>query len=80
MTDSTPSRVPPDLQRIGFLGPQGTFTQMALAAWAGDRTVDQVPCSSVDQALAALRSGQLDGAMVPIENSVEGGVSATLDV
>ncbi len=79
MTHSTPSRVPAELQRIGFLGPRGTFTQMALAAWAGDRVVDQVPCPSVDQALAALRSGQLDGAMVPIENSVEGGVSATLD-
>lgn len=79
MTDTTPSRVPADLHRVGFLGPQGTFTQMALTAWAGERPVEQVPCSSVDQALAALRSGELDGAMVPIENSVEGGVSATLD-
>jgi prephenate dehydratase len=79
VTDSSPSRVPADLHRIGFLGPRGTFTQMALTAWAGERAVDQVPCASVDQALAALRSGGLDGAMVPIENSVEGGVSATLD-
>jgi prephenate dehydratase len=79
VTDSTASRVPAELHRIGFLGPRGTFTQMALTAWAGDRAVDQVACASVDQALAALRSGDLDGAMVPIENSVEGGVSATLD-
>jgi prephenate dehydratase len=79
VTDSSPPRVPADLHRIGFLGPRGTFTQMAVTAWAGERAVDQVPCASVDQALAALRSGGLDGAMVPIENSVEGGVSATLD-
>jgi prephenate dehydratase len=79
VTASTPSRVPAGLHRIGYLGPRGTFTQMALSTWAGDRAVDQVPCASVDQALAALRSGDLDGAMVPIENSVEGGVSATLD-
>ena len=38
-----------------------------------------MPCGSVDAALAALRAGEVDGAMVPIENSVEGGVTATLD-
>ena len=40
---------------------------------------ERIPFSSVDAALAALRAGDLDAAMVPIENSVEGGVSATLD-
>jgi len=44
---------------------------------AGD--IERIPFASVDAALAALRSGDLDAAMVPIENSVEGGVSATLD-
>jgi prephenate dehydratase len=52
---------------------------MALDAWAPARGADLRPCGSVDQALALLRSGEVDGAMVPIENSVEGGVSATLD-
>src|SRR5450759_2989959 len=41
--------------------------------------VERIPFASVDAALAALRAGDLDAAMVPIENSVEGGVSATLD-
>ena len=40
---------------------------------------ERIPFVSVDAALAALRAGDLDAAMVPIENSVEGGVSATLD-
>jgi prephenate dehydratase len=40
---------------------------------------EHIPFVSVDAALAALRAGDLDAAMVPIENSVEGGVSATLD-
>jgi prephenate dehydratase len=40
---------------------------------------ERIPFASVDAALAALRAGDLDAAMVPIENSVEGGVSATLD-
>ena len=62
-----------------YLGPEGTFTQMALDAWAPARGAEQRPCGSVDQALTLLRAGEVDGAMVPIENSVEGGVSATLD-
>ena len=40
---------------------------------------ERIPFVSVDAAMAALRAGDLDAAMVPIENSVEGGVSATLD-
>lgn len=62
-----------------YLGPEGTFTQMALDAWAPAAGAEQRPCGSVDQALGLLRAGEVDGAMVPIENSVEGGVSATLD-
>lgn len=67
------------MTRFGFLGPEGTFTSMALDAWAPAATAERVTFGSVDSALAALRSGAIDGAMVPIENSVEGGVSATLD-
>lgn len=67
------------LSRIGYLGPRGTFTQMALDASTAAQGAEQVPFGSVDAALGALRSGEVDAAMVPIENSVEGGVSATLD-
>lgn len=72
-------RTPDELTRIAYLGPRGTFCQMALVDWAGDRTIEQVPQPSVPAALGALRAGDVDAAMVPIENSVEGGVSATLD-
>lgn len=73
--------------RYGYLGPEGTFTQMALQSWVTAHedgpdaagTGEQVPFGSVDQALDALRRSEIDAAMVPIENSVEGGVSATLD-
>jgi len=66
--------------RYGFLGPTGTFTEMALRQCSRvPPDADRVPFVSVDAALAGLRAGQLDAAMVPIENSVEGGVSATLD-
>jgi prephenate dehydratase len=65
--------------RYAYLGPQGTFTEMALRSWRPADGADHVPMGSVDAALAALRAGDVDAAMVPIENSVEGGVSATLD-
>ena len=67
------------MTRFGYLGPEGTFTSMALDAWAPAADGERTAFGSVDAALTALRAGDIDGAMVPIENSVEGGVSATLD-
>lgn len=63
----------------GYLGPAGTFTQMALHDWGLPEGAQERPFGSVDGALKALRDGEIVAAMVPIENSVEGGVSATLD-
>ncbi|HHU10861.1 MAG TPA: prephenate dehydratase [Intrasporangiaceae bacterium] len=68
-----------DPQTYGYLGPAGTFTQMALHRWGVPDGAAERAFGSVDAALAALREGQIVAAMVPIENSVEGGVSATLD-
>lgn len=65
--------------RIGYLGPPGTFTEMALLRLPEAESCEAVPCPSVDAALARVRAGELDSAVVAIENSVEGGVSATLD-
>lgn len=67
------------MSRYGYLGPEGTFTSMALDGWGDAAGAERVAFGSVDAALSALRAGEVDGAMVPIENSVEGGVSATLD-
>lgn len=62
-----------------YLGPAGTFSEQALLGVPGVEDHRRVPAVSVDSALAAVRAGEADAAMVPIENSVEGGVSATLD-
>lgn len=67
------------MTRYAYLGPEGTFTQMALRAWGPAEGQEHLACGSVDQALGRLRAGEVDAAVVPIENSVEGGVSATLD-
>lgn len=62
-----------------FLGPEGTFTEAALMQVPGAADALRVPCTNVNTALERVRSGEADAAMVPIENSVEGGVTATLD-
>ncbi len=67
------------MTRYGFFGPEGTFTQMALDAWGPAAGEPRAAYASVDATLAAVRSGEIGAAMVPIENSIEGGVSATLD-
>ncbi|MGO4493710.1 prephenate dehydratase, partial [Arthrobacter sp. 2YAF22_2] len=62
-----------------FLGPAGTFTEAALMQVPGAAEAICVPASNVNTALDKVRDGSADAAMVPIENSVEGGVTATLD-
>ncbi|WP_017198240.1 prephenate dehydratase [Arthrobacter sp. M2012083] len=62
-----------------FLGPEGTFTEAALLQVPGAADALRIPCTNVNTALDRVRAGEADAAMVPIENSVEGGVTATLD-
>jgi prephenate dehydratase len=65
--------------RFVFLGPEATFTEQALrtipAAERGFRT----PARSVPEALDAVRAGEADAALVPLENSIGGAVGVTLD-
>ena len=62
-----------------FLGPEGTFTEAALMQVPDAAGAIRIPSSNVNTALDKVRDGSADAAMVPIENSVEGGVTATLD-
>ncbi|EMY32841.1 prephenate dehydratase [Arthrobacter crystallopoietes BAB-32] len=62
-----------------YLGPEGTFTEAALLQVPEAADAERIPAASVSSALELVRTGQVRAAMVPIENSVEGGVSATLD-
>ncbi|MFD5029751.1 prephenate dehydratase [Streptomyces sp. NPDC058405] len=65
--------------RYTYLGPEGTFTEAALRTLPEAATRELVPMVSVPAALDAVRNGEAAAALVPIENSVEGGVTATLD-
>ncbi|MEV6671163.1 prephenate dehydratase [Streptomyces sp. NPDC051162] len=65
--------------RYTYLGPEGTFTEAALRTLPEAATRELVPMVSVPAALDAVRNDEAAAALVPIENSVEGGVTATLD-
>lgn len=67
------------MTRIAYLGPAGSFCGAAALELTRDRDVDLIPSLSVQTALDAARVGDADAALVPIENSVEGSVSVTLD-
>ena len=66
--------------RVAFLGPAGTFTEEALRHSAPPGLdLDEVPYPTVYETVMAVQSGTVDRAVVPIENSLEGSVTATLD-
>ena len=65
-------------QRFAYLGPVGTFTEAALKKITCDSDV-LIPYANVTAALNAVRQGEVQFALVPIENSVEGVVARTLD-
>jgi len=65
--------------RVAFLGPAGTFTEEALRASAPG-PVEEVPYPSVYETVMAVQEGATELAVVPIENSLEGAVTTTLDL
>jgi prephenate dehydratase len=66
--------------RVGYLGPEGTFTHAAaLAAFSGPEAVEFVALPTIYDTVSAVARGEVERAVVPIENSTEGSVSATLD-
>ncbi len=65
--------------RVGYLGPEGTFTEEALAVAKGSQAWEAVPYPTVYDTVMAVQHREVDRALVPIENSLEGSVNATLD-
>jgi prephenate dehydratase len=65
--------------RAGYLGPEGTFTHEALTTAAGTEALDLVALPTIYDTVMAVGEGEVERALVPIENSLEGSVNATLD-
>jgi chorismate mutase/prephenate dehydratase len=65
--------------RVGYLGPQGTFSEMAVAKHFGSG-IDALPLASIDEAFRQAETGATHFAVVPVENSTEGAIGRTLDL
>jgi len=65
--------------RIAYLGPTGTFSELALLKHFGSG-VDPVPCPTIDEVFRAVEARGADFGVVPVENSSEGAVNRSLDL
>jgi prephenate dehydratase len=65
--------------RIGFLGPEGTFTEQALLSQPDLAALDLVALPSIPEVLASVEAGRVDLGFVAVENSIEGAVTVTVD-
>jgi len=64
---------------VAYLGPQGTFSEMALGRQFG-AAVEAQPCASIDEVFRAAETGTAQYAVVPVENSTDGAIGRTLDL
>lgn len=62
--------------RVGFLGPEGSFSHEAVASLGAG---EPVAYPSIEELLGAVAAGEVHEALVPLENALEGTVSATID-
>jgi prephenate dehydratase len=70
---------PSPLPGAGYLGPEGTFSEEALLGSANPTAVNPVPIDTIRDAVMAVQDRRVEWSLVPIENSVEGSVTVTLD-
>ena len=68
-----------DSMTVAYLGPQGTFSQEAVARHFGGLTAS-APCRSIDEVFRQVETGAVGYGVVPVENSTEGAIGRTLDL
>jgi chorismate mutase/prephenate dehydratase len=65
--------------RVAYLGPAGTFSELAALGYFGS-SITRVPCASIDEVFRTTSAGAADFGVVPVENSTEGVVARSLDL
>ncbi|HPF73005.1 MAG: prephenate dehydratase [Rhodanobacteraceae bacterium] len=65
--------------KVGFLGPEGTFSQLAVHKHFG-HSAHGLPLTSIEEVFQEVESGNADFGVVPVENSTQGTIQSTLDM
>lgn len=65
--------------KVGFLGPEGTFSQQAVHKHFG-HSAHGLPLSSIEEVFQEVEAGNADFGVVPVENSTQGTIQSTLDM
>lgn len=65
--------------RVGYLGPEGTFSEQALVHVRELATAERVPFPLMTDVLFAVQEGRVELGVVPVENAIEGSVNAIVD-
>ena len=65
--------------RVAYLGPAGTFSELAALGFFG-ASIIKLPCPSIDEVFRATSAGAADFGVVPVENSTEGVIARSLDL
>ncbi|SHE61860.1 prephenate dehydratase [Desulforamulus putei] len=68
------------MRRIAYLGPRGTFSEQAALDYAGDQSVELVPCESLQEVCLGVADGRYTQGVLPLENLIEGTVNPVLDL
>ncbi|CUH96987.1 hypothetical protein P22_3113 [Propionispora sp. 2/2-37] len=69
-----------NVNTLGYLGPRGTYSEDMALKVCDQETVELHPYATIDAIIRAVADNEIDAGIVPIENSIEGSVSITLDV
>lgn len=64
--------------KIGYLGPKGTFSYEVAKKYSEEAKLHEF--NTISKCIKALEKGEIDNAIVPIENSLQGGVTETIDI
>jgi prephenate dehydratase len=70
----------PAVPKVGYLGPEGTFSEEALLSSAAPDSIQPLPLATIYDVIVALRRGEVEWSIAPIENSLDGSISVTLDL
>ena len=65
--------------KVGYLGPEGTFSQQALHKHFG-HSANGLPLASIEEVFQEVEAGNADFGVVPVENSGQGTIQSTLDM